>query len=138
MILEKAVRANTKRDPFFYWLKRYYMNVFLLFSQLKVFILIFMCTFFFLWAELTRITPSFSWHFTAATLCLCGVESLWHWALPILKISETEALASIWKRKLSYVELTAPTRLNNVCPVLKGMMLGLYFSSYFECTFQLS
>lgn len=49
----------------------------------------------FLWAQLTWVSPAFSWHLAAAAPSLGGVEGLGDRALPIVKASEAEALASI-------------------------------------------
>lgn len=49
----------------------------------------------FLWAQLTRVSPAFSWHLAAATPSLGGVEGLRDRTLPIVKTSEAEALASV-------------------------------------------
>lgn len=60
----------------------------------------------FLWAQLTGVSPAFSWHLAAATASLGGVEGLGDGALPVVKASEAEALASICER-MGYAELVA-------------------------------
>lgn len=45
--------------------------------------------------QLTGVSPALSWHLATAALCLGGVESLGYRALPIFKVCEAEALASI-------------------------------------------
>lgn len=52
----------------------------------------------FLWAQLTWVSPAFSWHLAAAAPSLGGVEGLGDRALPIVKASEAEALPSICRR----------------------------------------
>lgn len=52
----------------------------------------------FLGAQLTWVSPAFSWHLAAATPSLGGVEGLRDRALPIVKTSEAEALASVCGR----------------------------------------
>lgn len=52
----------------------------------------------FLWAQLTWVSPAFSWHLAAAAPSLGGVEGLGDRALPVVKASEAEALASICRR----------------------------------------
>lgn len=51
-----------------------------------------------LWAQLTGISPAFSWHLAAATPSLGCVEGLGDRALSVVKASEAETLASVCRR----------------------------------------